>query len=36
LKAEVIRLLRSFAIRLNEWGSDQWSNTLELLDLEDL
>jgi len=34
LKAEVNRLQRSVTRRLNEWGNDQWSATLESLDPE--
>jgi hypothetical protein len=35
LKAEVNRLQRSVICQLNEWRNDQWSATLESLDLED-
>jgi hypothetical protein len=35
LRAEVNRLQRSVTHRLNEWRNDQWSGTLESLDLVD-
>jgi hypothetical protein len=35
LIAEVKRLHRSVARRLNEWRNDQWSTTLESLDPQD-
>jgi hypothetical protein len=35
LKVEVNRLQSSVTRRLNEWRKDQWSATLESLDLED-
>jgi hypothetical protein len=35
LKAEVNRLQRSVINQINEWGNDQWSNTVESLDPED-
>jgi hypothetical protein len=35
LKAEFNRLQRSVINQLKEWGNDQWSNTLEILDPED-
>jgi hypothetical protein len=35
LKAKVNHLQRSVTRRLNEWGNDQWSATLESLDPED-
>jgi hypothetical protein len=36
LKAEVNRLQRSVTNQLNEWRNNQWSNTLENLDPEDV
>jgi hypothetical protein len=35
LKAQVNRLQRSVTYRLNEWRSEQWSDTLKSLDSED-